>query len=51
MLLNRMFGYGKNPRRPLMPLGAEEGDLVMAESVIRELMEFEEKLAAEAGGR
>ena len=49
MLLNRMFGYEKNPRRPLLPLSAEEGDLVMAEEVIRELMEFEEILAAEAG--
>lgn len=44
MLLNRMFGYGKNPRRPLMPIAAEKGDLIMAESVMNDLIEFETSL-------
>ncbi|KUJ15975.1 putative dihydrodipicolinate synthase [Mollisia scopiformis] len=44
MLLNRMFGYGKNPRRPLMPITAEKRDLIMAEGVLKELVEFEKSL-------
>ncbi|CAG8978796.1 hypothetical protein HYALB_00011061 [Hymenoscyphus albidus] len=44
MLLNRLFGYGGEPRRPLMPMEKERGDLVMEEKYIKDLLEFERGL-------
>lgn len=44
MLLNRLFGYGSEPRRPLMPMEKEKGDLVMEEKYIKDLLEFERAL-------
>ncbi|KAF8848018.1 putative dihydrodipicolinate synthase [Acephala macrosclerotiorum] len=46
MLLKNMFGYGKNPRRPLLPMSSMKGDLVLAKPVIKELIAFEKALAA-----
>lgn len=44
MLLNRLFGYGNKPRRPLMPMVAEKGDAVMDHKLVKELMVFEAEL-------
>lgn len=46
MLLNRLFGYGNKPRRPLMPMTAEKGDTIMGHKFVRELMVFEAELEA-----
>ncbi|TVY84403.1 L-threo-3-deoxy-hexylosonate aldolase [Lachnellula suecica] len=44
MLLNRLFGYGNKPRRPLMPMSVEKGDVVMNHKLMKELMAFEADL-------
>lgn len=48
MLLNKLFGYGNKPRRPLLPMSAEKGEEIMAIKVLKVLMDFEAQLAAES---
>lgn len=40
--LNKMYGYGSAPRRPLLPLKQKEGDEFM--SVLKELLDLEAEL-------
>ncbi|CAK7235900.1 hypothetical protein SCUCBS95973_009424 [Sporothrix curviconia] len=47
MLTTRCRGYGsKSPRRPLLPIDEAEGDAVMGNEHIKNLLEEEEKLSA-----
>lgn len=48
-LLNKLFGYGKNPRRPLLPYPEAQGEEILKLPEIKELLELEAKLAKEAG--
>ncbi|KAH6666710.1 putative dihydrodipicolinate synthase [Halenospora varia] len=48
MLLNKLFGYGNKPRRPLLPMSAEKGEEILAIKVLKVLMDFEAQLAAES---
>lgn len=41
MLLNRLFGYGRNPRLPIMPMGKDTGSAFYSRSELRTLLELE----------
>ncbi|KZT51245.1 aldolase [Calocera cornea HHB12733] len=47
-LLNRLYGYGGAPRRPLLPLSATEGQELWDHENVRALLNVEMELEAEA---
>ncbi|KAK5111114.1 hypothetical protein LTR62_005313 [Meristemomyces frigidus] len=48
-ILHRKFGYGKNPRRPLLPMEEARADVVLNDLYIRALMEEEPAVQNEPG--
>jgi hypothetical protein len=48
-LLNRHFGYGSLPRRPLLEMGDEQFASVLSSEHFNKLLELEESL--KSGGR
>jgi 4-hydroxy-2-oxoglutarate aldolase len=47
-ILHSMFGYGLNPRRPLMPMLMEKGEEMLASEQLKPLLDFENALRAVA---
>jgi 4-hydroxy-2-oxoglutarate aldolase len=45
MILHHFFGYGLNPRLPLVPMTKEKGDDVLASEALKALLSFEKTLA------
>jgi 4-hydroxy-2-oxoglutarate aldolase len=41
MLVHSVFGYSEKPRRPLLPMAKEQGELLMAKDSIRAVLEEE----------
>lgn len=44
MMIRQRFRYGANPRRPLLPMGEDEGAALFKNKYIEALMEEERKL-------
>jgi len=44
-ILHRKFGYGKLPRRPLMPMSENAADVVLANRYLMRVFEEEEAIA------
>lgn len=47
-LLEKIHGYGGNPRRPLPPIDKEKGEKLWEHEDVRDLLAVETKLAVEA---
>lgn len=45
-ILHRRFGYGKKPRRPLLPMSEDNADVLMSNPYIQNLMAAEEQLVS-----
>jgi len=44
IIMNRLFGYGANPRLPIMPMSKDKGDTIMSHPDIQILLAFEKSL-------
>lgn len=40
MIMNRLFGFGANPRLPIMPISKDKGDAVMSHPDLQILLAF-----------
>jgi len=44
MILNRLYGFGKNPRRPILPMSEEQAGLMLENPDLRALLDYEKSL-------
>jgi len=44
MLLDRLYRFGRNPRRPLLPMSMQKGDVVMDHPDLKAILDFERSL-------
>jgi 4-hydroxy-2-oxoglutarate aldolase len=45
MILHNFYGYGLNPRLPLLPMTKEKGEEILASEALKALLSFENTLA------